>query len=675
LKQVWSLNMSFFEELKRRKVFRVAATYAVVAWILMQIGEVTFPALNIPEWVMSTLVVVLLAGFPIAVIFAWIFDKTPQGYIKTDAPNTENIGRMNVKVDDRPFYLQKRNIILALGVLAGILIGTYGGDSFSSVDSKSIAVLPFDNYSTAEEDQYFSDGMTEVIIANLANVKDLKVISRTSVMEYKNTTKKLKEIAKELGVAHILEGSIQRANGRVRVVGQLIDADTDEHIWAETYDRNESDLFELQSSVAIEIAEAMKSELTSDEKARINEVLTESTAAYEYYLKGNMYDNAGHNETNLRAAISEYERAVSLDPTFAEAYAQLGKMHAHIKWYRLDLSPSRMKASKEAIDQAMQLKPNNAIVRMARATYFYHGFRDYAKALADYSIAIELAPGNSFTHFYAAMIYRRLGDLEKSIILNEKALEMDPRSMLIMGNLSRSYRHIRNYEKALSLANQMILINPNNSSNITWDKMNTLFDSGKLNEAKAIAELANMDNNTFQIRLAYMYGNAEEIEKVLREYSGRSFGNLFYFWPKSYFEGIALELNNEIEKSQKKYLSSIEMINEMLKSNPNDPRFHATLGLIYGRLGDKQRAIQSGIKATELLPINRDAILGASYRKELSKIYVLTGSKLNALEEIESLSVLPNGFSYGELLHNPIFDSIRNEPRFKTVLNNLNPKL
>ena len=305
--------MSFFEELKRRKVFRVAATYAVVAWILMQIGEVTFPALNIPEWVMSTLVVILLAAFPIVVIFAWVFDKTPQGFIKTDSPQTEGINSLNVKMDDRPFYLQKKNIILALGVIVGILIGTYGGDSFkSSVDKKSIAVLPFDNYSTAKEDEYFSDGMTEVIIANLAKVKDLKVISRTSVMEYKNTTKKLRDIAQELGVAHILEGSIQRSNGRVRVVGQLIDANTDEHIWAETYDRDESDLFELQSSVAIEIAKAMKSELTIEEKTRINEVLTNSTPAYEYYLKGNMYDNAGHVEFNMLAAIKEYERSCLL---------------------------------------------------------------------------------------------------------------------------------------------------------------------------------------------------------------------------------------------------------------------------------------------------------------------------------------------------------------------------
>ena len=179
--------MSFFEELKRRKVFRVAATYAVVAWILMQIGEVTFPALNIPDWVMSTLVVLLLAGFPIAVIFAWVFDKTPQGYIKTDAPDIENIGGMNVKVDDRPFYLQKRNIFLILGVIAGILIGTYGGSALSnnSEDDKSIAVLPFDNFSKDKDDEYLSDGITEDITMNLAKVKELTVISRTSVMKYK----------------------------------------------------------------------------------------------------------------------------------------------------------------------------------------------------------------------------------------------------------------------------------------------------------------------------------------------------------------------------------------------------------------------------------------------------------------------------------------------------------
>ena len=667
--------MSLIEELKRRKVFRVAATYAVVAWILMQIGEVTFPALNIPEWVMSTLVVVLLAGFPIALIFAWIFDKTPQGFIKTDSPSAESIGGMDITVDVRPFYLQKRNIFLALGVIAGVLIGIYGGNTFkTSVDNKSIAVLPFDNYSTAEEDQFFSDGMTEVIIANLAKVKDLKVISRTSVMEYKNTTKKLKEIAEELGVAHILEGSIQRANGRVRVVGQLIDAYTDKHIWAETYDRKETDIFDLQSDVAIEIAEAMKSELTTDEKERINDKLTESTIAYEYYLKGNMFDNEGHSPDLLRAAIAEYERAITIDPEFAEAYAQLGKMHAHMSWYRVDISGSRLNMSKNAIDKAMELKPNNAIVRMARATYYYHGFRDYGKALADYNFARDLAPSNSFTHFYAAMIYRRLGDLEKSISLNEHALEMDPRSLLIIGNLARSYRHVRNYERALILANQMSTIDAKNSDG-NWDKMYALFDSGKLNQALDLAESFDSKGSPFKIRMAYMSKNPANIEKILAKDFSQSFSNLFFFYPRSYFEGIIFSANGKMEKGREKYLRSIENISEMLNENPDDPRFHATLGLTYARLGDKKKAIQSGIKATELLSIKRDAILGATYAKELAKIYVITGSKTKALENVEYLSVVPGGFTYGELLLDPVFDSLRDDPRFQAIIQKLKKPL
>tara|TARA_Y100000590_G_scaffold41868_1_gene44653 strand:+ start:1721 stop:3622 length:1902 start_codon:yes stop_codon:yes gene_type:complete len=313
--------MSFFEELKRRKVFRVAATYAVVAWILMQIGEVTFPALNIPEWVMSTLVVVLLAGFPIAMIFAWIFDKTPQGYIKTDASDSEKIGGMDVKIDAHPFYMQKKNIFLAFGVLFGILIGIYGGDTFKeSIDDKSIAVLPFDNYSTAKEDQYFSDGITEVITANLAKIGGLKVISRTSVMEYKNTTKKVKEIAKELGVAHILEGSIQRIGDNIRIVGQLINTDSDEHIWAETYDGKIDDIFLMQTDVALKISEALKVEISDKAVTLINNVPTKSIEAYDLYLKGLAQYNY-YLIDSTKKSIETYKRALKIDPDYALAHA------------------------------------------------------------------------------------------------------------------------------------------------------------------------------------------------------------------------------------------------------------------------------------------------------------------------------------------------------------------
>ena len=666
--------MSIIDELKRRKVFRVAATYAVVAWVTMQIGEVTFPALNIPDWVMSTLVVFLLAGFPIALIFAWIFDKTPQGFIKTDVSDNENIGGMNVKVDNRPFYLQKRNIILVLGLLVGVLIGTYGGGSFkASIDDKSIAVLPFDNYSTAEEDQYFSDGMTEVIIANLAKVKDLKVISRTSVMEYKNTTKKLKEIAKELGVAHILEGSIQRSNGRVRVVGQLIDANTDEHIWAETYDKKESDIFELQSDVAIEIANALKTELTDEVKARISEKLTESTIAYEYYLKGNMYESAGHSKKNLLAAISEYERAVSIDPEFAEAHAQLGKMHAHIKWYRHDLSQKRMDMSKAAIDRAMNLKPNNAIVRIARGTYFYHGFRDYGKALADYTLARELAPGNISAIYRIGLIYRRLGDFEKAVLNMEQAISLDPRSVLMLQNLAGSYVALRRYNEVSPIIDRTDALE-SEMTNATYGINSIYYASGNANQA--ISFLKNIKN--FE-RLKFHYNiilkNYEGIEQILTDYQNDFITSVQSYFPRSYFQGILNKGLGNNADAIKYFNRTIKHLKNKINEYPNDPRFYSTLGLTYARIGKNKEAVDAGLKAIDILPISKDAMFGPNYEKSLCYIYSIIGEKNKALEKIEYLSVTPNGFHYGELKMDPDFDSIRNEPRFQTVLNKLKPKL
>ena len=666
--------MSFFEELKRRKVFRVAATYAVVAWILMQIGEVTFPALNIPEWVMSTLVVVLLAGFPIAVIFAWIFDKTPQGFIKTDVSDTENIGGMNVKVDNRPFYLQKRNIILVLGILIGVLIGTYSGDSFKgSIDNKSIAVLPFDNYSTAAEDQYFSDGMTEVIIANLAKVKDLKVISRTSVMEYKNTTKKLKEIAKELGVAHILEGSIQRANGRVRVVGQLIDANTDEHLWAETYDKKESDIFELQSEVAIEIANALKTELTDEVKARISEKLTESTIAYEYYLKGNMYESAGHSKENLFAAISEYERAVAIDPDFAEAHAQIGKMHAHVKWYRYDLSDTRLEMSKQSIDRSMNLKPNNAIVRIARGTYYYHGFRDYGKALADYIKARELAPGNISAIYRIGLIYRRLGDYDKAIEQMEQAIGLDPRSALMLQNLAGSYVAIRQYDQVESIVKKTDDLG-SIMTKINYGIRSEYLASGDALRAKnTLYQIDNENSERRKLYYNFILKDYDEINRILDITTKEFFTNVQLYIPKSYYSGMASSGLGRKSDSQKYFNETISHLKNKINDYPDDPRFYSTLGLTYARLGENKDAIDAGLKAVGILPISNDAMFGTIYEKVLAEIYSIIGENNKALEKIEYLGVIPNGFHYGDLFSNPNFDSIRNEPRFQRVLNNLRP--
>ena len=295
--------MSFFEELKRRKVFRVAASYAVVAFIIMQLVEILFPMFDFPQWTQQFTVIIVLLGFPIAVILSWVFDKTPQGFVKTDVKETENVGGMNVKVDNRPFYQRKRNIFLVLGVLAGVLIGAYGGSAItgSISDDKSVAVLPFDNLGNDENDEIFSDGITEDIISQLSNIKDIRVIARTSVLQYKGTTKNVIKIAKELGVTTILEGSVRRIGDDVRIVSQLIDVKTDDHLWSGTYDRKMKNIFEVQTDVAKKIAYALKSKLSPEEEARIDQVPTQNLEAYTLYKQGKekYYQNAFGGQPTL----------------------------------------------------------------------------------------------------------------------------------------------------------------------------------------------------------------------------------------------------------------------------------------------------------------------------------------------------------------------------------------
>ena len=264
--------MSFFEELKRRKVFRVAASYAVVAFIIMQLVEIVFPIFNFPQWTSQFVIIVVLLGFPISVILSWVFDRTPQGYIKTESAPKPQVKTDSASKESQSFYKNKKNWLLIAGMIA--------------INEKSIAVLPFDNLGNEQEDEYFADGMTEDILTELSKIKDLLVISRTTIMRYKDTNKSLKEIGKELGVANILEGSIRRVGERVRITGQLINALSDKHLWAEKYDRNIEDIFEVQDEVASAIANALRIELSDEEAMMISESQTESIEAYDYYIKG-----------------------------------------------------------------------------------------------------------------------------------------------------------------------------------------------------------------------------------------------------------------------------------------------------------------------------------------------------------------------------------------------------
>ena len=423
--------MSFLEELKRRKVFRVAASYAVVAFIIMQLVEIVFPIFDFPQWTSQFVIILVLIGFPISVILSWVFDRTPQGYIKTDSKKDVD-KEIDIKSKGSSSFLKnKKNWLLVAGVIAGILIGRFGKTSTSTeriINEKSIAVLPFDNLGNNEDDEYFADGMTEDILTELSKIKDLLVISRTTIMKYKNSNKSLKEIGKELGVANILEGSIRRVGERVRITGQLINAISDQHLWAEKYDRDIKDIFAVQDEVANSIANALRIELSDEEAMMISQSQTESIEAYDYYIKGRrlsyFYESAKREE-----ALENYRKAISIDPDYALPYAGISRVRMSQVTFQAvenEFSRTALKEAEEYGKKAVLLGPNEAEAHFALG-FFYNQTEKYNLAFSSLNKTLMLNPSHAHAHDEIGDVYLyNYGDFDRAIPWYDKALMRDP---------------------------------------------------------------------------------------------------------------------------------------------------------------------------------------------------------------------------------------------------------
>ena len=457
--------MSLIEELKRRKVFRVAASYAVVAFIIFQLVEILFPIFNFPQWTQQFVVIIILLGFPIALIFSWVFDKTPEGFIKTDTVKNREKKKKEIS-KNTSFLNDKRNWMLIGGIIGGILIGWFGQSTteiVAPINEKSIAVLPFENLSQNEEDEYFADGMTEDLLTELSKIKDLLVISRTTVMKYKNSTLSLKQIGKELGVANILEGSIRRSGDRVRITGQLIKTSNDQNLWAEKYDRNIKDIFAVQDEVANAIANALRIELSDEESMMISSSQTESIEAYDYYIKGRQlsysYENFKRDE-----AIQLYKKAIEIDPKYALPYAGISRVRMSQRSMQgMDLEFSKMaiiEAEKNA-KKAVELGPNEAEVHFALG-FFYNQTQKYNEAFSSFNTAIMLNPSHAHAHDEIGDVYLyNYGDFDRAIIWYNKALKRDPE--LVPAKWFKSEILLRGgrANEGLSLLDEALDQNPN----------------------------------------------------------------------------------------------------------------------------------------------------------------------------------------------------------------------
>ena len=447
----------FFSELKRRNVYKIAVAYAVVAWLLIQVATQVFPFFEIPNWAVRLVVLLIAIGFPIALVLAWAFELTPEGIKREEdvdlATRTQSGSRAWIYV-----------VVLCAAISIGLFfLGRYTAPSATSrgsLPAKSIAVLPFENLSRDPDNAYFTEGVQEEILTRLAKVAGLRVIARTSTQRYKSAPENLSQIAKELGVAHILEGSVQKAAEEVRVSVQLINASTQAHLWAETYDRKLTDIFAVESEIAKTIADTLQVKLSDPEQHAIRARPTENTEAYQLYLRGRYFWNK-RTGADLKKAIDYFNQAIGKDPNYALAYAGLADAYVLLSGFGAASPKDSLPQAKAAAQKALELDNTlgEAHASLAQALFAYDF--NFAEANREFRRAIELSPNYATAHqWYGQSGLAPLGQFENAIAEMKRALELDPLSVIINADLGSVLCSARRYDAAIEQLRKTVEMDP-----------------------------------------------------------------------------------------------------------------------------------------------------------------------------------------------------------------------
>jgi TolB-like protein/Flp pilus assembly protein TadD len=654
----------FFEELQRRKVYRVAAAYIIAAGFIIQIGSAVFPAWELPNWTLRLVVVFLLVGFPVALILAWAYDVTPQGIQATPAsPGTH----------------RRRNIIaltaigLAISAVAGFFLFPRAS---GRIVEKSIAVLPFQSLSDEKENAYFADGIQDDILTNLSKIGDLKVISRMSVMSYRgDALRNAREIGKALGVATLLEGSVRRVGNRVRVSVQLINANNDEHIWAEDYDRDLTDVFAIQTDLAQKIASALQAKLSPNEKERLDRQPTKDPNAYLLFIQAHDYANRPeHFRDDSLKAEELFEQAIKLDPKFAAAFAGLSMVESWL-YHFWDPVPARREKARLNADESLRLHPNLPEGHLALGFYYYYGDRDYERALAEFEIAKRDLPNEAQAYMAIGAIQRRQGKWTESTANLEKAVALDPKNASMLINLAYSYLALRNFEAADKTVDRAIAVAPQSFATLALKGYLAAALRGDLTEAERqiSAVPAEVDPNgliTWMRSWVLMLQRKwPEALAVVQKFTGETLiiGTTAPL-PKAFLEGSIHFLEGDKPKAQIEFEKARVVSEQLVRDAPDDAARHAQHGLILAALGRKEEAIAEGKRAVELLPESRDAFDGPGCTTALAQIYAWTGETDEAFRLLDHLLSVPNGVAVPILKLDPAWDPLRKDPRFQALI-------
>lgn len=661
----------FFCELRRRKVWRVAAGYSVVGWLIIQFATTVFPALTLPVWTARLVIILVLAGFPVALILAWAFDVGAGG-IKVTPESAAG--------DECPPALpgRRRNIfaLALIGLLVSALIGYF---VFSRVPvrtlEKSIAVLPFANFSDDPGNAFFADGIQDDVLTNLAKIGDLKVISRTSVMPYRGQTHNIREIGQALNVSTILEGSVRREGKRVRINVQLIDAATDKHLWAQVYDRELTDVFAIQSELAQKIASALKATLSPDEQQRIEQKPTENGEAYLLYLQAHeIFGRPDRYHDDLARVEALYEKAIQLDPAFALAHARLAQVESW-SYYAIEPVASRAQRARTAAAEAVRLQPDLSETHLALGYVHYYLDRDYDRALKEFALAHRGLPNDAGVFRAMAAIQRRQGKWDESNANYEKAVSLDPKDAILLENMGMNYLAARDYKKAAKIFDRAIQAAPDT---FTIRELRARVDFYANGDLRPMQQLLgslpeNIDPNGTITLARYnlkMYERKfDELIGILeRSPAEKSRGETSAPLSKSFLMATVYAQKKDEAKAKASYEDARVRAENAVRESPEDGPRHALLGLIYAGLGRCEEAMTEGKRAVELLPEHKDAFDGPILAITRGRISMMCGDIETALALLDRSLQTPSGITIHELRLDPVWDSLRGDMRFQRML-------
>jgi TolB-like protein/class 3 adenylate cyclase/cytochrome c-type biogenesis protein CcmH/NrfG len=561
------------------------------------------------------------------------------------------------------------------------------GDLVATVPDKSIAVLPFENLSDDKQNAYFADGVQDEILTNLAKVADLKVISRTSVMQYKNSIQRnLREVGKALGVAHILEGTVQRAGGRVRVSAQLIDARTDAHLWAERYDREIADVFAIENELAEQIVAQLKSKLSSREKAAIERKPTADLAAYDLYTRAKiLIERAVFNEpreTSLLEAVGLLEQASSRDPSFALAYYQLAHAHDQLYWVQYDRTPQRLALADAAIQTLRRLQPDSGEAHLAVAKHLYWGYLDYDRARQELAAAERALPNDSECLLLLGYIDRRQGRWDESINEMQRAQALDPRNIIILKQIALSFRQLRRYSDVITALDRALELDPNDIVARSYRARVDLEQRGDTKSVHSNAmNFVTKDPGNPQklindlVDLALFERDPAMAARALSALgSGYTYSVESVGFPRSWCEGRFALLRGDTPAAKTAFTAARKELEKAVREQPDNAQALIALGMVDAALGQKKDAIREGRRAIELFPVSKDAIDGSLFMEYLAAIYATSGKADAAIDQLAATAKIPGHLNYGELRLDPIWDPLHGDPRFDKIVASLAPK-